>query len=354
MTDQLERIPLDVIEHVFFSKSPSKKELMPEITGEENDFTVIKVSDPPKKASPKKEFYDRIPSEMIRHKIPSVFYDKKKLPEVDIFEGRRFYSHPKSLLRLHVKVIKAKGFPQMNIVDGTNPFCIVKVAEREQRTSIIRNSLTPKWEQEFHFDVRNAPLQDLEIVLCSSEKEQDIEISNFILPLRYIPRDTLSDQWVDLIPIRSIQHAGSVHLLLHFATPDKTPFVAYQYETFPVTRPHPRKINPNYLTHFTKQLYGKSLFEQDLIILKKKKNIHLYVEEPRELQLEEPQGYRHVPQTRASKLKAECAKRQIEKRDAYIQLETMINNHGFSYARIRLYGSTEKNKNYSLNDCYIE
>ena len=100
MTDQLERIPLDVIEHVFFSKSPSKKELMPEITGEENDFTVIKVSDPPKKASPKKEFYDRIPSEMIRHKIPSVFYDKKKLPEVDIFEGRRFYSHPKSLLRL--------------------------------------------------------------------------------------------------------------------------------------------------------------------------------------------------------------------------------------------------------------
>ena len=56
-------------------------------------------------------------------------------------------------MKVYLKVVEGKDIPIMDIGGLCDPYCIIKYGKQKTQTRIIDNTLTPRWRQEFSFDV---------------------------------------------------------------------------------------------------------------------------------------------------------------------------------------------------------
>lgn len=133
---------------------------------------------------------------------------------------------------LHIRVLEALDVPKMDFLSKSDPYCILRTSgsNQNQRTRVCKNTLTPKWNQEFHFPLRNPATEQLKILMKDEDVSFDDPISTLDLMISTIPMGQVVDQWFDMIPCRGVKKGGRIHLVLHCAPTGAPPFQPYMMQ----------------------------------------------------------------------------------------------------------------------------
>ena len=146
--------------------------------------------------------------------------------------GKAFISAPVTPIPsqaaiLHIRIVEAHDIPKMDTFSKTDAYCIVSISDRNpQRTSVQNNTLTPRWNQDFHLDVVNPNSDEIHLLMRDKDVMKDDDIGTWGMPLRFIPYNTVVDQWVILKARPGVQNPGRIHIITHFAPVGASPFVS--------------------------------------------------------------------------------------------------------------------------------
>jgi hypothetical protein len=126
---------------------------------------------------------------------------------------------------VHVRVLQAIDIAKMD-ANATDAYCILKVgACPDKKTRVIKNSMQPQWNQDFHFSVPNASQSTLTIKMRDEDIICDDDMATLSIPLSSIPVGQVIDQWYDMVPVRNVKKGGRLHLIIHVGRTGEAPFV---------------------------------------------------------------------------------------------------------------------------------
>lgn len=54
-------------------------------------------------------------------------------------------------MALHVRVIAGKDLPKSDLITKSDPYCICKLGNEENKTKVCENTFDPQWNEEFHY-----------------------------------------------------------------------------------------------------------------------------------------------------------------------------------------------------------
>jgi hypothetical protein len=122
-------------------------------------------------------------------------------------------------VKLHVKIVEAVDIAQMDALSKTDAFVTVEVAGVKEQTKEQSDTMTPKWDESFSFDVSD---RSGSIVL--EMFDQDVSSAEFMgraeVPLSKFRVGQVLEGWVELPP-----KGGKLHWFVHVAHADDEPFV---------------------------------------------------------------------------------------------------------------------------------
>lgn len=125
---------------------------------------------------------------------------------------------------LHVRVIEADDIPRMD-ANATDAYCVLQTSNQSQTTFAMRNSMHPRWNQDFHFNVTTPTVGSLHILMRDKDIFKDDNISQIDIQFCSLPVGQVIDQWYCMIPTGRAHKGGRLHLLLHMAPANSPPFV---------------------------------------------------------------------------------------------------------------------------------
>ena len=130
-------------------------------------------------------------------------------------------------LQLNIRVVEAKELAKMDTFGSSDPYCLLQISgsSQIQKTKVVKNSLTPSFNQEFQF-----PISDIRATLHILVKDEDAGSSDDVmakleLALSSLPVGQVTDQWYPMRPAPGVSKGGDIHLVLHLAHHGDTPFV---------------------------------------------------------------------------------------------------------------------------------
>jgi len=130
-------------------------------------------------------------------------------------------------LQLNIRVVEAKELAKMDTFGSSDPYCLLQISgsSQIQKTKVVKNSLTPSFNQEFQF-----PISDIRATLHILVKDEDAGSSDdamakLELALSSLPVGQVTDQWYPMRPAPGVNKGGDIHLVLHLAHHGDTPFV---------------------------------------------------------------------------------------------------------------------------------
>ena len=142
------------------------------------------------------------------------------------FQQRPQCPIPKGPLKLHIRLIEGKEIAQTDSVGSSDPYCVLSInTTQAQKSKVASNQMLPKWEEEFHFDITNPDTEDLIIKMMDKDVAADDDMGLFRIPVKYLPFQVLSDQWVTLQASKRVKKGGLIHILCHFTFPGAAPFI---------------------------------------------------------------------------------------------------------------------------------
>ena len=129
-------------------------------------------------------------------------------------------------MQLHVRVVEATNIAKMDLVKS-DPYCIVSVPESNstQRTRVIQNSLTPKWNEVFHFSISNPSSATLHIEMKDEDVIKNDKMATLSIQVCSLPPGQVVDQWYNMTPASGVKKGGNLHLVLHLAPQGAPAFV---------------------------------------------------------------------------------------------------------------------------------
>ena len=68
--------------------------------------------------------------------------------------------------QLHVRVIEAADIAKMDS-NATDAYCVLKTSSQSEKTRVCNNTMTPRWNQEFHFNIASPSVGALDIKMRS-------------------------------------------------------------------------------------------------------------------------------------------------------------------------------------------
>ena len=83
-------------------------------------------------------------------------------------------------MQLHVRLVEAKDIAKMDTFSKTDAYCLLSLnGTSPKKSKVIDNSMTPKWNEEFHFNVLSAKITLFLVILKLSAIEGKVaEIKN--------------------------------------------------------------------------------------------------------------------------------------------------------------------------------
>lgn len=79
-----------------------------------------------------------------------------------------------SKFTVSVGVLRGKVYHKQDLFGLGDPYVVVKIGKKEQRTHVIKNTLDPKWNVEFSFpDASSADVQDISLALWDKDPKTD-------------------------------------------------------------------------------------------------------------------------------------------------------------------------------------
>ncbi|KAH0792091.1 C2 domain containing protein [Histomonas meleagridis] len=146
------------------------------------------------------------------------------------------------MYQLHLRVIEATDIPRMD-VNATDAYCIITLGGQTRRTRVIKNSMHPRWNEDFHFDTNGN--ESLRINMKDEDLIKDDPMSYLDIHLGSFVKGQVIDQWYDMIPHRRVKKGGRIHLVIHVAPRGAQPFANTMMQpTMPMMQPTMPMMQP--------------------------------------------------------------------------------------------------------------
>ncbi|KAH0789827.1 C2 domain containing protein [Histomonas meleagridis] len=152
-------------------------------------------------------------------------------------------------MQLHLRVIEAQDIAKMDAYKS-DPYCVINLTSSNdtRRTRTIENTLNPRWNEEFHFNVPNPSMSALKILMRDKDLIKDDDMATLEIQLCALPVGQVIDQWYNMIPVRRVKKGGRIHLVLHLAPTGAPPFqptvARPPMQTQPMMHPQPMMQQP--------------------------------------------------------------------------------------------------------------
>lgn len=118
---------------------------------------------------------------------------------------------------LRVKIIEAKGLPNMDIIGQSDPYCMLQMSNSQQvyKTKYINNTSHPVWNEEFKFPVTRQASDVLVVVVKDKDTlSADDPIGKYQFSLASLTLNKEKDEWVELQTMCKHKNAGSLRVSL--------------------------------------------------------------------------------------------------------------------------------------------
>ncbi|KAM4684512.1 extended synaptotagmin-2 isoform 3-T3 [Amazona ochrocephala] len=136
--------------------------------------------------------------------------------EVQIAQLR--FPMPKGVLRIHfieAQDLEGKDTYLKGIVKGkSDPYGIIRVGNQIFQSKVIKENLSPKWNEVYEALVYEHPGQELEIELFDEDPDKDDFLGSLMIDLIEVEKERLLDEWFTLDEVSR----GKLHLKLEWLT----------------------------------------------------------------------------------------------------------------------------------------
>ena len=133
-------------------------------------------------------------------------------------------------MKVHLKVLEAKDLPVIDVSGTCDAFCKIQFGKQKVQTRIIDNSLTPKWRQQFSFDILDFQQDFLFIQLYDHDSvSKDDLIANLEINPQSMQPGILVDQWYTMHPVIK-KSTPQIRLIIHLAQENDIPFTSNTFK----------------------------------------------------------------------------------------------------------------------------
>ncbi|XP_059567296.1 extended synaptotagmin-2 isoform X2 [Myotis daubentonii] len=143
--------------------------------------------------------------------------------EVQIAQLR--FPIPKGVLRVHfieAQDLQGKDTYLKGLVKGkSDPYGVIRVGNQIFQSKVIKENLSPKWNEVYEALVYEHPGQELEIELFDEDPDKDDFLGSLVIDLTEVEKERLLDEWFTLDEVPR----GKLHLKLEWLT--LTPHAAH-------------------------------------------------------------------------------------------------------------------------------
>lgn len=115
-----------------------------------------------------------------------------------------------------VDVVEARGLARMDVLSRSDPFCKVSVTTNPHfyKTKVIKNSLSPEWNDSFQWHVKDYRRASLEIEMFDwNEIQKNAEMARVSIPLTKAKNGKI-DEWFGMTPVEGVVKGGEIHLVI--------------------------------------------------------------------------------------------------------------------------------------------
>ncbi|XP_066897819.1 extended synaptotagmin-2 isoform X1 [Kogia breviceps] len=136
--------------------------------------------------------------------------------EVQIAQLR--FPIPKGVLRIHfieAQDLQGKDTYLKGLVKGkSDPYGVIRVGNQIFQSKVIKENLSPKWNEVYEALVYEHPGQELEIELFDEDPDKDDFLGSLMIDLIEVEKERLLDEWFTLDEVLR----GKLHLKLEWLT----------------------------------------------------------------------------------------------------------------------------------------
>ncbi|KAF6072993.1 extended synaptotagmin 2 [Phyllostomus discolor] len=136
--------------------------------------------------------------------------------EVQIAQLR--FPIPKGVLRIHfveAQDLQGKDTFLKGLVKGkSDPYGVIRVGNQIFQSKVIKENLSPRWNEVYEALVYEHPGQELEIELFDEDPDKDDFLGSLMLDLTEVEKERLLDEWFTLDEVPR----GKLHLKLEWLT----------------------------------------------------------------------------------------------------------------------------------------
>ena len=143
------------------------------------------------------------------------------------------------VMTLNIKIIEANDIPSMDLNGFSDPYIKLYMLGKKEKekigevkTKIIKKTLNPFWNEEYHFPIKSLRTDVLHMSLKDYDTiGRDDAISNYNLSIDSLPLGIVMDEWLDFIPVKGVKKGGKVHVKYHLASPGSFAFKDKPFST---------------------------------------------------------------------------------------------------------------------------
>ena len=133
-------------------------------------------------------------------------------------------------MKVNLKCIEAKNVPKIDVGGKCDAYCKIQFGKQKEKTRTIDNSLTPRWRQEFIFDILDFQKDYLYIQLYDRDSlSRDDLIADVEIYTRFLQPGIIIDQWY-MMKSKIKDKNPEIHLAIHIGQEKDTPFIARPFQ----------------------------------------------------------------------------------------------------------------------------
>ncbi|XP_025914943.1 extended synaptotagmin-1 [Apteryx rowi] len=126
---------------------------------------------------------------------------------------------PQNVLRIHLleaeNLVAKDNFLGGMVRGKSDPYAKVRAAGRAFRSRVVKEELSPRWNEVYEVIVDNVPGQDVEFDLFDKDIDKDDFLGRCKVPLRRVLSSRFVDEWLPLEEVKS----GRLHVRLEILEP---------------------------------------------------------------------------------------------------------------------------------------
>jgi hypothetical protein len=127
-------------------------------------------------------------------------------------------------MKVHLKLLEAKDLPVVDVSGTCDAYCKIQFGKQKVQTRIIDNSLTPRWRQQFSFDLIDFQDDFLYIQLYDHDSVgKDDLISDLEIKPQSMEPGLVIDKWYTMHQIIK-KSIPQIHLVIHLSKEKDEPF----------------------------------------------------------------------------------------------------------------------------------